>query len=104
MLVSARPDIVYLGLGLSKQNSMIRALRLDLPGAWWLGVGISFSFVSGEVRRAPKWMQRIGLEWAHRLGQEPGRLARRYLVDGIPFAVRIFLHSAGRRLHLVGKR
>ena len=47
--------------------------------------GISLSFVSGDVQRAPVWAQRLGLEWVHRLVQEPRRLARRYLVEGIPF-------------------
>src|SRR5690606_40283566 len=53
---------------------------------WWLGIGVSFSFICGELQRAPRWMQRCGLEWLHRLMQEPTRLARRYLVHGIPFA------------------
>lgn len=82
----ADPDIVYVGLGSPKQERLIEQLRARLPRAWWLGVGISFSFLSGQVRRAPGWMQRMGLEWLHRLWQEPGRLARRYLVDGLPFA------------------
>src|SRR5262249_49653614 len=49
--------------------------------------GISLSFIAGEVKRAPKWVQRAGLEWLHRLAQEPRRLARRYLVQDIPFAL-----------------
>jgi len=93
-LRAARPDIVFVALGCPKQERLIRELRDVLPGAWFLGVGISFSFVCGEVRRAPLWMRRTGLEWLHRMAQEPGRLAKRYLVDGLPFAVELLARSA----------
>ncbi|MFW6061966.1 MAG: WecB/TagA/CpsF family glycosyltransferase [Planctomycetota bacterium] len=90
VLADARPDIVYVALGSPKQERLILQLRELLPQTWWLGVGVSFSFVCGDVRRAPRWMQRVGLEWLHRLCQEPRRLARRYLVHGIPFAAHLF--------------
>jgi N-acetylglucosaminyldiphosphoundecaprenol N-acetyl-beta-D-mannosaminyltransferase len=69
-----------------------------LPHAWVIGVGISFSFVSGDIVRAPRWVQRLGLEWLHRLAQEPGRLFRRYVVEGIPFALRLLAYSALARV------
>lgn len=90
----AKPDIVFVALGSPKQEIVIRHLRHDRPEAWWLGVGISFSFLAGEVQRAPRWMQRSGLEWLHRVWQEPGRLFRRYFVEGLPFATRLLLSSA----------
>lgn len=93
-----RPDIVYVGLPLDKQVDLIPRMRARLPSSWFLGLGISFSFVTGDVHRAPAWMQRAGLEWVHRLGQEPRRLAKRYLVEGLPFATRLFAHAARRRL------
>ena len=93
-LRAASPDIVYVALGSPKQERLIERLREGMPAAWFLGIGISFSFVCGEVRRAPAWMRRTGLEWLHRLVQEPRRLARRYLVDGIPFALDLLLRSA----------
>jgi N-acetylglucosaminyldiphosphoundecaprenol N-acetyl-beta-D-mannosaminyltransferase len=68
-----------------------------MPKAWFLGIGISFSFVTGHVQRAPKLVQKLGLEWVHRMAQEPGRLAKRYLVHGIPFAVKLLVLSALRR-------
>ena len=80
------------------QVKLIPRLRREWPSAWYLGLGISFSFVSGEVRRAPRWMQRLGLEWLHRLSQEPRRLFRRYLLEGIPFSAELFAHAARRRL------
>jgi len=85
----AAPDIVFVALGSPKQEQFIHSARQALPGTWWLGVGISFSFMCGEIRRAPRWMQRAGLEWIHRLSQEPGKLFRRYLVHGLPFAVKL---------------
>jgi N-acetylglucosaminyldiphosphoundecaprenol N-acetyl-beta-D-mannosaminyltransferase len=89
-LGEAAPDLVFVALGSPKQELVIAALRDALPRAWWLGVGISFSFLTGDVQRAPRWLQKLGLEWLHRLCQEPRRLARRYLVDGLPFAVVLF--------------
>jgi N-acetylglucosaminyldiphosphoundecaprenol N-acetyl-beta-D-mannosaminyltransferase len=73
-------------------------LRSDLPRAWMMGVGISFSFVAGRVSRAPRWMQQIGLEWVWRLAQEPRRLARRYLIEDLPFSAELFLRAAWKRL------
>ena len=83
------PDVVYVGLGKPKQDRVIAILRKKLPHAWFVGVGIGFSFISGAVPRAPVAMQRLGLEWLHRLAQEPRRLAARYLVHGLPTAGRL---------------
>jgi N-acetylglucosaminyldiphosphoundecaprenol N-acetyl-beta-D-mannosaminyltransferase len=96
-LVDARPDLVLVALGSPKQELLTTSLRPRLGAAWFLGVGVSFSFVTGEVRRAPRWLQRLGLEWTHRLVQEPRRLWRRYLVDGVPFAFRLLAVSTGER-------
>jgi N-acetylglucosaminyldiphosphoundecaprenol N-acetyl-beta-D-mannosaminyltransferase len=93
-LVEVRPDIVFVALGSPKQERLISQLRAVLTRSWFLGIGVTFSFVSGEIKRAPVWMRRWGLEWTHRLAQEPGRLAKRYLVDGVPFAARLMAVSA----------
>ena len=95
-LETARPDLLYVALGSPKQEQLIRALRPALPGCWMLGCGISLSFLAGDLQRAPGWVQRTGLEWLHRLGQEPGRLGRRYLVHDLPFALRLLWRSARR--------
>lgn len=99
-LTSSRPDIVFVALGSPKQELLIDRLRQRLPAAWWIGVGISFSFVAGDVRRAPRWLQRIGMEWAHRLMQEPRRLAGRYLWHGPLFMVRLF--AGAFRVRIMG--
>jgi N-acetylglucosaminyldiphosphoundecaprenol N-acetyl-beta-D-mannosaminyltransferase len=97
-LASARPDILLVGLGSPKQEQLIHALRPHLPATWMVGVGISFSFVAGEIKRAPRWMHKAGVEWVHRLAQEPRRLAKRYLVHDLPFALRLFAHALLARL------
>jgi N-acetylglucosaminyldiphosphoundecaprenol N-acetyl-beta-D-mannosaminyltransferase len=94
----ARPDLVYIGLPLAKQLVVMDSLRNTVPGAWQVGLGISFSFVTGDVRRAPTWAQRAGLEWLFRLSQEPRRLGRRYLVEGLPFFVELMASASGRRV------
>jgi N-acetylglucosaminyldiphosphoundecaprenol N-acetyl-beta-D-mannosaminyltransferase len=50
-----------------------------------MGVGGSFDVVSGLVKRAPRWMQRAGLEWLYRVGQEPRRMFKRYMVGNARF-------------------
>lgn len=95
----ADPDIVFVALGFPKQDLLIRLLRDALPSASLLGVGISLSYATGELSRAPDWVCRLGLEWAYRFTQEPTRrLARRYLIDGLPFAVTLLAHALAHRL------
>lgn len=97
MLTDTKPDIIFVALGCPKQERIIEMFRHHLPNAWWLGIGISFSFICGDVKRAPKWMQKCGLEWVHRLCQEPGRLAKRYLLHDIPFAFRLLFNALRQR-------
>jgi N-acetylglucosaminyldiphosphoundecaprenol N-acetyl-beta-D-mannosaminyltransferase len=97
-LVAAQPDIVYVALGSPKADWFINVLRPLLPKTWWIGVGISFSFISGEITRAPAWMQRAALEWLHRVMQEPARLTRRYFIDDAPFAAALLTKAAWSRL------
>jgi N-acetylglucosaminyldiphosphoundecaprenol N-acetyl-beta-D-mannosaminyltransferase len=98
-VTDANPHIVFVALGFPKQDLLIRHLRNSLPHASFLGVGISLSYATGDLLRPPGWICNLGLEWAYRLWQEPTRrLARRYLVDGLPFAVRLTLSAARRRV------
>lgn len=97
-LAAASPDVVFVALGSPKQEILINRIRSVLPRAWWVGVGISFSYLAGDVRRAPVWMRGCGLEWLHRVASEPRRLARRYLVEGIPFGIRVMSWALARRL------
>lgn len=97
-LTSASPGIVLVALGSPKQEYLADRLRPLLPHACWIGIGISLSFVTGDVQRAPLWIQKIGMEWLHRLCQEPRRLFRRYIIHGIPWAARLLGHSLIKRL------
>ncbi len=101
-LLRTRPDFVLVAFGSPKQEQVIAALRALLPGAWWIGVGISLSFLAGHVKRAPVLVQRLGLEWAHRLSQEPERLFRRYVIEDIPFAFTLFGRVARDRIRGAG--
>jgi N-acetylglucosaminyldiphosphoundecaprenol N-acetyl-beta-D-mannosaminyltransferase len=98
-VTEASPRIVFVALGFPKQDLLIRILRSSLPHASFLGVGISLSYATGEVSRAPTWICRLGLEWAYRLSQEPTRrLARRYLINGLPFGMRLMTSAAQHRI------
>ena len=97
-VAGAGPDLVFVGLGFPKQEAVISRLRADLPRAWFIGCGAAVNFVAGDVDRAPRWMQKTGLEWAHRLGTEPGRLAGRYLKHDAPYAMRLLAGAATRRI------
>lgn len=90
------PDIIFIAFGSPKQEYVAQALRERFPGAWLIGIGISLGFMAGQVHRAPVWMQQSGLEWVHRMFQEPERLVRRYLVEDLPFAAQLFATSAVR--------
>jgi N-acetylglucosaminyldiphosphoundecaprenol N-acetyl-beta-D-mannosaminyltransferase len=104
VLDEAAPDIVYVGLGFPKQERLIVELHKRFPNAWFLSCGVSFSFVAGEITRAPRALQRLGLEWLHRLVQEPERLYRRYLVHGIPFVFALLWSALVVRLTSSGRQ
>jgi len=93
-LAEARPDIVYVGLGFPKQERLIIELRETFPGVWFIGCGGSIAFAAGDIDRAPSGLQRVGLEWVHRLAMEPKRLARRYLVDDVPYAIGLLFRAS----------
>jgi N-acetylglucosaminyldiphosphoundecaprenol N-acetyl-beta-D-mannosaminyltransferase len=96
-IAAAAPDLVYVGLGFPKQEHVTVRLRAVAPNAWFLGCGASIDFIAGYRRRAPKWMQRTGTEWLFRMLSEPRRLARRYLKDDVPEAVRLLIEAYRER-------
>lgn len=77
----ARPDLLLVALGNPKQERWIDLHRDRLPVRVAIGVGCVFDLIAGTRKRAPRWMQVIGLEWVYRLVQEPARLAGRYATD-----------------------
>jgi len=84
---AARPHLLFVGLGAPKQEYWMYRHRNELRVPMSLGIGVSFEFVGGIVRRAPPWMQRTGLEWFFRLTAEPHRLWKRYLVGNSAFCL-----------------
>ena len=86
-LREARPDICFVALGSPKQETWLYGnyAAAEIPAM--IGVGAAFDFVAGRVRRAPRWMQKTGMEWIWRLIQEPRRLAKRYLIEDSYFFV-----------------
>jgi N-acetylglucosaminyldiphosphoundecaprenol N-acetyl-beta-D-mannosaminyltransferase len=92
MINQSGARIVWVGLGCPKQEDWIQA-HWGRIQAVMLGVGAAFDFHAGDVKRAPQWMQRAGLEWMHRLLQDPRRLARRYLVTNSAFVFALLCAS-----------
>jgi exopolysaccharide biosynthesis WecB/TagA/CpsF family protein len=88
---------VFLAVGSPRQEFLAHALAAG-GGATGTGlcIGASIDFLTGQQARAPGWMQRAGLEWAHRLASDPARLARRYLIDNPPI-LRLLVRERLRR-------
>jgi N-acetylglucosaminyldiphosphoundecaprenol N-acetyl-beta-D-mannosaminyltransferase len=91
----ARPDVLWVGIGVPKQEKWMARMRERLDAAVLVGVGAAFDFHAGLVPQAPGWMQSAGLEWVFRLSQEPRRLWRRYLRYNPRFVVG-FARQLGR--------
>ena len=81
---AAHPDFIWVGLGAPKQEKWMAAHEGRVCGVM-LGVGAGFDFHAGTIRRAPKWMQEMCLEWLYRIFQDPGRLIGRYLDTNFSF-------------------
>jgi N-acetylglucosaminyldiphosphoundecaprenol N-acetyl-beta-D-mannosaminyltransferase len=85
-----RPDLLFVAMGSPKKEIFLKSWKAQLQVPFVMGVGGTFDVVAGVVRRAPRWMQKCGLEWAFRLLQEPRRLWRRYLVEDVAFLGLVF--------------
>jgi N-acetylglucosaminyldiphosphoundecaprenol N-acetyl-beta-D-mannosaminyltransferase len=90
----SRPDVVWVGIGVPKQEKWMARMRPRLEPPLLVGVGAAFDFHAGLVPQAPNWLQEAGLEWAYRLAHEPRRLWRRYLRYN-PRFVSAFLRQLG---------
>jgi N-acetylglucosaminyldiphosphoundecaprenol N-acetyl-beta-D-mannosaminyltransferase len=84
-IAQVQPHILWVGLGTPKQERFMAqyVLRFNVP--LMIGVGAAFDFHTGRIRDCPRWIKRAGLQWLHRLMQEPGRLWKRYLVNNPAF-------------------
>ena len=80
----SRPDFIWIGLGAPKQEEWMYQHMGQLQGVL-IGVGAGFDYLAGYIKRAPRWMQRMSLEWLYRLLQDPKRLWRRYFTSNVKF-------------------
>ncbi|WP_290371242.1 WecB/TagA/CpsF family glycosyltransferase [Paraburkholderia unamae] len=83
---SSGARLLFVAITSPKKEVFIERWKEQLGVIFVMGVGGTFDVISGAVRRAPKWMQRIGMEWLYRVIQEPRRMWRRYLVTNTKFA------------------
>lgn len=103
LINNTRPDIIWVGLGAPKQEYWIADNWQKLKPAILMGVGAAFDFHANTKKRAPVWIRHLGLEWLHRLGHEPKRLWRRYLVTNSLF-IYYLVRATLRRVYLLPRR
>ena len=87
---AGQPDFLFVAFGSPKAEVWVHRVRTRLRARAVMGVGGALDMLAGRVPRAPGWMQGAGVEWAWRLWQEPTRLWRRYLTDGIMFPLYVW--------------
>jgi len=95
----AKPDVVWVALGAPKQEVWMSAHLNAVNASAMIGVGAAFDFHSGKVKWAPHWVRRWGLEWAHRLFTDPGRMWRRN-IDSPRFLLAILAQAVRQKLAL----
>ncbi|WP_262316077.1 WecB/TagA/CpsF family glycosyltransferase [Lacticaseibacillus parakribbianus] len=96
-VVAAQPDLIFAALGFPKQERFLAGLQKRLPRAFMMGVGGSFDVAAGVVSRAPRWMQRVHLEWFYRLLKEPSRIGRMMVLPQFVWVVWRTRHQKGQR-------
>lgn len=81
VIKEAKPDILFVALGAPKQEKWAHKYKSELKASVIVGIGASLEYLAGHTKRAPKWMQKAGLEWFFRVASAPLRYGRRYLGD-----------------------
>lgn len=82
---AARPDILFVAISSPKKERFLGRYQGEMRIPFAMGVGGTFDVAAGKVKRAPVWMQKVGLEWFYRFLQEPKRMFRRYFIDDMAF-------------------
>jgi N-acetylglucosaminyldiphosphoundecaprenol N-acetyl-beta-D-mannosaminyltransferase len=93
-----RPDVLWVGIGVPKQEKWMARMRERVDVPVMAAVGAAFDFHAGRISQAPPWMQERGLEWTYRIAQEPRRLLPRYLYYNPTFLMQLGLQVARERL------
>lgn len=86
MINESGATVLAVGVGAPKQEKWIMANKHLLPGIKiHFAIGATIDFLAGNVQRSPKWITKIGMEWAYRMAQEPKRMFKRYMIDDMPY-------------------
>ncbi|PQO32738.1 glycosyltransferase [Bremerella cremea] len=101
-IAEVEPDLLIIGLGAPKQETWIHRYRHQVAAKVAICAGATIDFLAGEKKRAPRWMQRTGLEWAFRIGTDPKRLLGRYAKDAVIFPQLFFQELAKPYAHRPG--
>lgn len=97
LLKNTKASVVLVGLGNPKQTKLIYAIKDRLPNIdLWLALGATIDFEAGNIKRAPKILQNLALEWLYRLCKEPRRLYKRYLIEDMPFFFFLLKQKLGK--------
>ena len=96
-ILASGADVVWVGLGMPRQELWMHEMRPALPGVALVGVGAAFDFIAGTKPEAPPLLQRFGLEWAFRLAHEPRRLIGRYALNNPGFLLLLTAQLARQR-------
>lgn len=97
LLKNTKASVVLVGLGNPKQTKLIYAIKDRLPNIdLWLALGATIDFEAGNIKRAPKILQNLALEWLYRLCKEPRRLYKRYLIEDMPFFFLLLKQKLGK--------
>jgi N-acetylglucosaminyldiphosphoundecaprenol N-acetyl-beta-D-mannosaminyltransferase len=95
-IVRARPDLLFVALETPVKETFLARHRERIGAPFVMGIGGALDVLAGERSRAPRLVQRLGLEWSYRLAQDPRRLARRYVVGNSVFTWLVLREAAGR--------
>lgn len=88
---AASADVVWVGMGTPKQDVLVHRMS-GMSNQTFVAIGAAFDFIAGTKKQAPRWVMKIGMEWAYRLATEPRRLLKRYVIYNWKF-VRVLVRS-----------
>jgi N-acetylglucosaminyldiphosphoundecaprenol N-acetyl-beta-D-mannosaminyltransferase len=97
LVARLKPDMFWVGLSTPKQERFMAEYLAKLDTRLMIGVGAAFDIHTGRIKDSPDWLQAMGLQWVHRMFQEPRRLWKRYLYNNPRFIVRIASQLLGLR-------
>jgi len=96
MVNASGATVLAVGVGAPKQEKWIISHKNKMPGInIFFAIGATIDFQAGNVKRSPKWVTKVGMEWAYRMAQEPKRMFKRYIIDDMPYFVLILKQKLG---------